>query len=216
MGRRGILVLLGIVLLTSPVWMSLLRPFLHASLQATGRAVASDDSIQPADFIFVLNGRVMVRAHHAAELYLRGLAPQIVIARTAELRPGRRNPGLRSVAEVIAEEMVIAGVDPDAIVILDGRVDSTVDEARVLRRYLEAHPAERVIVATTAYHTGRAGWVIRRELRGLTVEVMMAGAEEFGVGPDNWWRSAGGRRTYVGELAKWFATVFLFLLPWGP
>lgn len=164
-----------------------------AGLHAASGLLVVEDDLVPSDYIFVLNGSIEVRAGLAAALYRRGVAPRVLIAETPE------------VSQLIVEEMIRAGVPAPAIRVLPlpGGAINTRDEARALRYFLQQHPAKRVIVATTDFHTGRAKLILRQELRGTGVEIRMAGAPHpRGVRPDNWWRSEQGKTVYKKEFLK--------------
>lgn len=191
-------------LLGVAVAVAVLRPGL-AAVPLT-RIVVVQDELEPADFVFVLNGRISTRADEAARLYDAGLAPAIRLAHTREMA---RRPD-RPLSERIAGEIVERGV-PDSVVKVipfEGGVLDTRDEARALRNHLERHPAERVIVVTTDHHTGRARRTIRQELRGLRVQIRMAPSPGGrGVTPENWWSTEEGRRVYGTELLKHLGTL---------
>jgi uncharacterized SAM-binding protein YcdF (DUF218 family) len=178
-------------------------------LEAAGRAAVVSDPVAPADFIFLLNGGTAARPPHAAALYHRGLAERIFIARAAEPVPQLRDvyPSQTEAAVLVLER---AGVPREAVLILDGGAGttSTAEEARLLAAFLRRHPAERVLVVTSDYHTRRTRWHLRRELRGTDVELRMAAAAEP-FGPHDWWRSEAGLIAYVEELLKWAHAAFI-------
>lgn len=171
--------------------------------------VVVDDPLRPSDMIYVLNGRVGTRAAEAAEVFHGGFAPNIRLAHTREMA---RRPD-RPLSELIAAEIVERNVPGEAVSIVPypGGVVDTRDEARALRSYLEANPARRVIVVTTDHHTGRARRVLRQELRGLDVELLMSAApDDRALTPENWWQTEFGRRVYGEELLKQIGSVLLY------
>ncbi len=185
-------------------------PVLNAPLRGLGRHLTADDPPQSADFIFLLNGKVSVRGAHGADLYRRGYAPRILIARTVREESAVIEGATFSPAVFLFRRLVLEGVPESAIEIIPGQAESTLDEARALREYLQANPTNRVLVATTDYHAARAGWVMRKTLEGLPVEVIVVGSpDNNGIGPENWWRTRLGRRTYWTEQWKWIATRLL-------
>ena len=166
------------------------------------------DAPAASGLLFLLNGAENVRPPHAARLWRRGVAPRVAIAR--EYSPESVRAGLYPNRTDVAVGMLRRhGVPDSAIVVLPfpGGVTSTQDEGRALRAYLERHPARRVTVVTSDYHTARARWTIRQELRGLGVEVRMAAAPEPGFGPRDWWRSEEGLILYLEEYLKWAHTL---------
>jgi uncharacterized SAM-binding protein YcdF (DUF218 family) len=172
---------------------------------AATRFVVVDHPLERADFIYVLNGRISVRAEHAARVYHDGLAPRVLVARTSETFPARPHRPRLSVGDSIARYVVGRGV-PAAVVTtipFGAGVVNTRDEGRALRQQLELEPARRVIVVTTDYHTGRARRTLQQELRGLDVELLMSAAPaDDGITPRNWWASAAGISRYVREFVQ--------------
>lgn len=184
-------------------------PFIYGLVT---RIVVVDDATEPADLIYVLNGRVDVRAGHAARMYAEGLGSRILLAHTREMA---RRPD-RPLSELIAGEIVSRGVPESAVGIIPfpGGVVDTRDEAQALRRHLQEEPKESVIVVTTDHHTGRARRQVRQELRGLGVDVRMAAAPDpRGISPGDWWRSEEGKRIYGEELLKQVAVIGLGMVP---
>jgi uncharacterized SAM-binding protein YcdF (DUF218 family) len=90
---------------------------------------------------------------------------------------------------------------------MPGGVTSTQDEGRVLRDYLREQPAQRVIVVTSAFHTRRARWTLRRELRGVEADLRMAAAEDDRFDASNWWTREAGFLAYVSEMLKFVHTL---------
>lgn len=122
---------------------------LNSPLRSLGGHLTAGDRPQSADYIDVLNGKLSFRGAHGAKRYQKGYAPRGLTVRTAR-EESSFAPGVSwSPAVVLARRLVREGVAELAIEIIPGEVESTIDEARALRRYLETSPADRVLVATT-------------------------------------------------------------------
>jgi uncharacterized SAM-binding protein YcdF (DUF218 family) len=162
------------------------------------------DDPAPSDAIVMLLGGTPHRPQKAAELYRRGLAPVVLLCREP------RDPVLPyDPSELIKQYMVRLGVPADAILILPGEIGSTRMEAQRVREYLDRHPdARRVTVVTTAFHTRRARWVFRRELRGRGVDVRAAAATDPAFDESDWYRTEDGLVLYFCEAIK---TVYYWL-----
>lgn len=173
-------------------------------LTAVGRWMSVSDPVRRSDYIYLLNGDEHVRPFHAAELYHRGVAPQILIAQ-AETVPAHDLWFYPTATKLALSVLKHEGVPSAAVRILGhpGGITSTRDEATALRRFLERNPARRVTVVTTAYHSRRARWTLRRELRGLPTEIRLAPAEDPRFGPTDWWRSETGLIIHLEEILKW-------------
>jgi uncharacterized SAM-binding protein YcdF (DUF218 family) len=172
-------------------------------LRGIGGWLVVGDEPAKADLIYVLGGEPDVRAFAAAALYRQGWAPRVVFPETQAARTqalGLVPPEAAVTRAVLRHEVV-----PDSAIVLIPRPSgskSTADDARMLRAWLERHPARRVIVVTTDYHTRRARWHLRRALRGSGTELVMHGAPHPAFGPRDWWKSEGGLVTYVNEYLK--------------
>ncbi len=191
----AVLLLLTLCLLTYALRVPLLT--------GVGRGLIVEDELHPADILFLLNGDYNTRPFYAAELYARGLAPRLVIAR-AEPSPAERLGLIPNETDISVAILERQGVPPEAIAILPvpGGVTSTYDEAVVLRAYVEANAIRRVILVTSAFHTRRAAWIVRRELEGLNVTVELAAARNPGYDETNWWQSEAGLINVNNEYIK--------------
>lgn len=169
-------------------------------LTAFANALTVDDDLVKADFIYLLGGDAHIRPVHAARLYRSALAPRIVITGNAQ-----QSDSSNAVIQLLA----IEGVPDSAITVLrlPQGYANTQDEGRALRQYLGAHPAERIIVTTSAYHTRRARWTLRRELRRIPVDLRMAAAPDPRFDASNWWQNEEGFVAYVTEALKFVHTL---------
>lgn len=204
LSRRGhALRKLGIVLAVFGVLAASVALLWQPILVRLGGLLTVDDAPAHADYLYVLTGDVNRRPFHAAKLYHAGLAPRVLIA------DGWDSPakGMGQEAEPTDVNVLIMrglGVPDSAIIVIPfaGGVTSTQDEGRALRAYLEQHPARRVIVVTTAHHTRRARWTLRRELDSLQVDLRMAAAPDERLDASRWWESEAGFVDYVNEYLR--------------
>jgi uncharacterized SAM-binding protein YcdF (DUF218 family) len=196
--RRRVVVLLVLAFLVL-VGFGFSRPVLAASAQILN--VGSEP--EEADLIFLLGGDIHSRPSKAVELYKQGLAPRILLARAADTEATRIGafPNETDATVLMLEKL---GVPDSAIVVLTPPmgVSSTTAEAVELRKYLEVSPASRVMVVTSAYHTRRARWQIRRQLDEVPVEIRMVAVEDPRFDASNWWRSEAGVLAYGEEYLK--------------
>lgn len=173
-------------------------------LTSLGEFLTVEDAPARADAIFVLGGEGNVRPARAAELYLAGLAPRILIPRPEDFL-AHELTNAPNITDVATEAMRRLGVPDSAITLLEmpGGSTSTIDDARLLRAYAERHRIRRVLVVTSAFHTRRTRWVLRRVLDGLDVTVLMVPAADARFNERNWWRHEAGLLAYVEEYLKW-------------
>jgi len=171
------------------------------------RALVVRDEWPRADVIVVLSGasEYVERTRYAAELWRRGVAPKIVLTND-NLRGGwnseqQRNPYF---IEREAEELRRAGVPGAQIEALPEPVASTYDEAVRLRAYASEQGIGSVLVVTSAYHSRRALWTMRRVFGGTSVRVGVAPVATGAQTPTplTWWLSARGWRSVAPEYPK--------------
>jgi len=172
-------------------------------LPLAARFLVTQDKLEPADLIYLLNGDPNLRPFRAAELYHRALAPVVAIARAGD------SPMVTLGLQANTTDMCIGvltklGVPSADIVQLKspGGVGSTFDEAQMLRSYMRQHSLHTVIVVTSAFHTRRSGWIFRRVLRDTPAHVMMSPIEDRKYTVSNWWRKEDGQIAVNDEYVK--------------
>ncbi len=176
-----------------------------------GPFLANEDALQQADAIMVLSGTPMRRPLEAADLFLAGYAPRIVLTRQTR-DGGERALVARGVpfAEDVERTRGVflqLGIPDEAIVVPDQIHDSTAAEAITLREWATRQGWRRVIIVSSKYHLRRAGFAFRRELRGTDIQTVMRGTRYDDLEPNRWWRQRGDIREIVSELPKLLAYV---------
>jgi uncharacterized SAM-binding protein YcdF (DUF218 family) len=99
------------------------------------------------------------------------------------------------------------GVPDENITVLyyiDGGATSTYDEAVTLRRYVEDHAIERVILVTSAFHTRRSRWIFEKELSASSITLEVAAAPHWRFDATNWWQVERGLIMFANEYIKLF------------
>lgn len=171
------------------------------------RALIVRSDLQQADAVVVLGGSstFVERTQLAAQIYKEGRAAKIVLTNDGQ-QGGWSNTERRNLFffERAARELQDVGVPTDKIEVLPQVVLSTYDEARLLREYAVAHRLRSVLVVTSAYHSRRALWTLRRVFEGSGIEL---GFESPPAGwqtpaPATWWLHARGWRLVAGEYVK--------------
>ena len=180
----------------------------YAGLQL-GTFLYAEDQLQRADAICVLAGTRMERPLEAADLYLKGWAPRIVL--TEEVPdPGitaleQRGMELPTNAQTARGVIIRLGVPAGAIEILPYIHDSTAHEADTFRQISMSRKWKRIIVVTSKFHTRRGGFAVRRALKGSGVEVVMRGSTYDRADPHHWWRTRADVRWAASESQKLLA-----------
>jgi uncharacterized SAM-binding protein YcdF (DUF218 family) len=174
-----------------------------------GRFLVEDDPLQHADAIAVLAGTTMDRPLGAYDLYERGYAPVIILTRdqpeVSVLRLAERGIVIPSKADVERQALLMLDVPAEAIILPDRIHDNTAQEAQTFRAVAMQHGWHRLIVVTSVYHTRRAAFAIRRELKGTGVDVEMHATTYEPLHPDRWWSTREDMREVLDEGAKLIA-----------
>ena len=173
-------------------------------LTALGSQLVHADSLERVDAMIVL-APWLERVMEAADVYRRGYAPLIVLTR--EVRdPAEQiliDRGIAQSGEERRRQILQAlGVPADAIVVLDGFVGSTADEALAFAAWARSRPIGSVMVVTSPPHTARSRLTFLRALENLDIEVIVRPATLGRFRSDTWWHSRGGLRDGLLEWQK--------------
>ena len=156
-----------------------------------GRFLTKEDPIQKADAIAVLAGTRLNRPLEGVDLYQAGYAPTIVLTYEIEelafAEAGRRGAVLPVAVDEARDMMIKLGVPPSAIIQPAQIHGNTAQEAQTLHQLARQRGWRRIIVVTSPYHLRRAGFAMRRELKGTDVEVEMRGTRYEPAHPGRWW-----------------------------
>lgn len=163
--------------------------------------------MQSADAIVVLSGSSTYRERtaHAAKLYRQGRAPLVLLTNDGLLsgwnEKEQRNPYF---VDLAAKELRAHGVPADRIQIISGQAAGTFEEVRLVREFAASHSLKRLQIVTSAYHSRRALWSLRRIAADTGVEV---GIDSPPPGwqtpsPSTWWLHRWGWTLVAGEYVK--------------
>lgn len=179
-------------------------------LRAIGHQLVHADPVEPSDAVLALAGGVFDRELEAADLYLRGMAPLVLMTREPE--PGvfaalrDRGVDVENSLDLRRRVMVELGVPADRIHVLDGIVYSTRGEAEAALGWAAAHGATSLLIVTSSFHTARTRYVFRAvfdEDTGVTLRFVPASASDFD--PETWWTR---RNTLREGLIEWQKLIF--------
>jgi uncharacterized SAM-binding protein YcdF (DUF218 family) len=207
--RRRFAVLVGLAVL------SLAVTFLarQAILSSLGRWLVRADPLVGADAIIVLAGGTPQREIEAADLYVAGLAPRILL--TVERDSGgievlrKRGIHVETQMELKRRILLSLGVPDAGIVMLDSALaTSTRMETDVVGHWVSANRPRRIIIVTSPFHTARASLMFRRALRNQQVEVLMRPTSYEAFEPHRWWTDRVQLRNGFFELQK---TLFYYV-----
>lgn len=174
-----------------------------------GVFLAREDPLQKADAIMVLAGSQVERPLEAADLYLEGWAPVIVLTygiqdpalAVLERRGGHVSRG----EDQVRDALISTGIPATAFIVPPRVHDNTADEARTVAALSRERGWRRVIVVSSKYHLRRAGFAFRRELDAAGVEVLMHGSRYDDANPPRWWSTRSDIRWMLSEVPKYAA-----------
>lgn len=174
---------------------------------SAARLLIVNAPLEQAEAIAVLSGSAAYkeRTRLAAELFKSSRGQRIILTNDNEQggwsSREERNPFFY---ELERAELLSLGVPGERIVVLLEPVSSTDGEAVVLREYAEANRLKSLLVVTSAYHSRRALWTLRRAFAGSGTRVGLE-AVKTGLqtpGPATWWLHMGGWNAVPVEYFK--------------
>jgi uncharacterized SAM-binding protein YcdF (DUF218 family) len=160
-----------------------------------------------ADAIVILGGGVENRPFAAAKLFHDGVAPRILYM-DVRLDPAEQLGIAPSEKDVTRRILLSNGVPESAIQAIGSQVTNTYDESRAVRAWASQTGATSIVIATELFHTRRARWIFRHELRGTPVMVHVVAVDPVRYKIGNWWRNEEGLIQFQNEVIKsvyyWF------------
>ncbi len=165
--------------------------------------------LKNADALAVLAGSdaYLERTQLAAQLFFQGRAPRIILTNDnligGWVEAEQRNPLF---VERAIKELRRAGVPSDRIEVLSPPVSSTYEEAVLLQSYAATQKLHSLLVVTSAYHSRRALWILRRVFKNADVEISLAivAPGYQSPTPATWWMQPKGWRIVALEYPKIF------------
>jgi uncharacterized SAM-binding protein YcdF (DUF218 family) len=180
--------LFAAIVLTHSIWLGWLGDFLTVEQEPVR-----------ADLVVVLAGDAYGhRILKGAELVKRGFAPLVLVSGP----PGYYDLHENELAIPFA---VRRGYPVQYFIPFPNDAHSTIEEAAALLPELERRRARRVIVVTSDFHSRRALRTLRARWNGIDIRMVPATDEFFT--PHGWWHSREGRKTFLLEWTKTFASL---------
>lgn len=154
-----------------------------------GRWLVVEDPLVHSDAIVVLSGRLPERALEAARLYKGGYADQVWISPPPSPAEELKAMHISYVGEDFYNEkvLIVKGVPPDSIRILDEPDVNTEEEVRQIAATLRSAQLHSVIIVTSKPHTRRVR-TIWRKLAGSDLRMIVRYPEDDIYDGARWWR----------------------------
>jgi uncharacterized SAM-binding protein YcdF (DUF218 family) len=170
-----------------------------------GQRLVRSDPLVHSDLIVVLGSFQLDRTLEAGMLYREGWAPRIMLLRAPDVvrdslqkQLGIRVPVFVDIQRDALRQM---GVPANAILESSDTQESTRTEAEAVADYAREHGLKRLMIVTSAYHTGRAGSLFDRAA-AKAFEVVVRPTRYEHPYPDRWWRHHSDRSDVVLEYLK--------------
>ena len=163
-----------------------------------GHFLTAVDAFSQADTIVVLggDGSNFFRVQQGVDLFNEGRAPVVVFSGGISLK----DAGLAcSSAQLSLEAAQELGLSAGAAIIASG-AQSTYDEAVNLRRLVQQHRWQSLIVVTDLFHTRRAARTFRTLLPDTTI--YLSAAPDPNVDASRWWQTEEGLVAVFNEVIK--------------
>jgi len=166
-----------------------------------------DASLEQAEAVAILSGSgvYIERTSHAAELFKKKRGRIIILTNDNEKggwsSEEQRNPFHFELARA---ELLNSGIPADRIMVIVQPVSGTGSEALLLRQYSEAKGLKSLLVVTSAYHSRRALWTLKKVFAGSSTEVGLEAVGTGGQTPDplTWWLHWSGWQAVPVEYVK--------------
>lgn len=182
-------------------------------LAGIGRQLVRADPLTHADAIVVLAGGTPQREIEAADLYLAGWAPRVLmtVEHDSEAAEVLRQRGIPFETQIELRRRILhsIGVPDSSVTMLDqSRATSTKMETDLVKDWVVANSARRIIVVTSPFHTARASLIFRRSLRDQGTEVLARPASHEAFEPNGWWRH---RQQLRNGFFEWQKLLFYYV-----
>jgi len=153
-----------------------------------------------SDLIVCLAGGDVERALASADLFERGLAPRIFIAREPipDGLETLRQKGIPYPESIDLVTMILRGLGvPESALIMGGHpVESTFEEAEEVGAFVRDKKYRSLILVTSPTHSRRAWLTFRKKIQDEEFRVTVVPTPYSKFRADDWWKT----RTYVREV----------------
>ena len=169
-------------------------------LTALGRYLIVEHEPEKADVIVCLAGKNIERSLAVVDAYRKGLAPYIFMAKKSKpdgfeylTKKVRNYPAdfdlftLTMEGFQISEKVILSPVD---------RVDSTLDEARLVHKFVLERGFKSVIVITSLTHSRRAWLTFTKVFQDDDIKIISLPSHYQLFNPKDWWT----KRKYLKEV----------------
>jgi uncharacterized SAM-binding protein YcdF (DUF218 family) len=184
-------------------------------LRQIGHFLVIEQDPDKADVIVVLNGRDAERSLAAVDLYQRGYANLIVLAR------GSKQPGCDEFYERVGENwnskiffqraIEAMGIPETDFKLIGDGITSTYDEAKVTKRFLMENGYKSILLVTSKWHSKRAYLTFRSMLNDEErISIACRPSQYDNFDPDNWWKIEADAESVLREYIRFVYYILTF------
>ncbi len=170
---------------------------LYFALTAAGGILIIADPLEKSDAVVVLSGGDGERLDEAARIYQDKMAEYIVFT-----HPEREGGGWQSHLMDMKLQAMNQGVPITGLLVTDKHGNSTYEEAKEIRRYLEPMKFQSITIVTDPFHTFRTRLIFRDVFKDSSMKVRVRPVRGHWYRSTTWWRSAEGWQMTVEEYLK--------------
>lgn len=173
-----------------------------------GTWLVKDDKPVHADVMLLLMGDISDRVLQAADLYIEGTTGKLIIVEES-MGPNRtleaRGADIISNTRQAHDAAVALGIPADSITVVPGDARSTLDEAIVVRNYLNGDKeTDTLLLVSSAQHMRRAAIIFRAVMRDPDEPICVVCSPSTYTTFDAkyWWRDKEDIQDVLSELIK--------------
>jgi uncharacterized SAM-binding protein YcdF (DUF218 family) len=187
----------------------LLVSYLHVPiLTAAGKYLALSQPPQKSDLIVCLAGQNVERGLAAADALNQGLAPRIFVPRE-ELPDGYeilRQRGIPYPETIDLMGMILEGLGVPKSAIIRGErpVESTWEEAEIVRELIRKKNYRSILLVTSPTHSRRAYMTFEKVIGEKECRLLVIPSKYSSFKPENWWQN----KRYVKEVVLEYQKLF--------
>ncbi|MFC1883557.1 YdcF family protein [Thermodesulfobacteriota bacterium] len=175
-------------------------------LRFMGRFLVIEQPLKKADAMLCLSGAPIERGLAASDLFVKGLAPKVIITR------GPLPDGLNHLEKIGVEyqeprDLLLnilkrRGVPGSSCFIDDRIVTSTFSEAALVKTIIDKEGYKSIIIITSPFHTRRAWLTFKEVLKDSNVDLIIYGSPYSDFSPEGWWKNRRYTKKVIIEYQK--------------
>jgi uncharacterized SAM-binding protein YcdF (DUF218 family) len=175
-------------------------------LTALGRYLIVEHEPEKADVIVCLAGKNIERSLAVVDTYRKGLAPYIFMAKKSKpdgfeylIKNVRNYPADFDLFTLIMEGYQI----PEKVILsVEERVDNTLDEVRLVHKFVLEREFKSVIVITSLTHSRRAWLTFTKVFKDDGIKIISLPSHYQLFNPKDWWKKQKRIKDLILEYQK--------------